>query len=90
MPLSSSSSSSSGATAGVKFVTSTVGNTVSGLTNTVGGIVGAGGRGLAETVEGATGSAGKPVARPITEVATGVEDGGRRVAGAVKAAGEGK
>ena len=88
MPL--SSSSSSGATAGVRFVTSTAGNTVSGVTNTVGGIVGAGGRGVAETVEGATGSAGKPVARPIAEIATGVEDGGRRVAAAVREAGEGK
>ena len=31
----------SGVTSGVKFVTSTVGNTVGGVTNTVGGVVGA-------------------------------------------------
>ncbi|OWY44895.1 hypothetical protein AALT_g3760 [Alternaria alternata] len=55
----------SGVTSGVKFVTSTVGNTVGGVTNTVGGVVGALGRGVGETLEGATGSAGRPVARGI-------------------------
>lgn len=40
----------SGVTSGVKFVTSTVGNTVGGVTNTVGGVVGALGRGVGETV----------------------------------------
>jgi hypothetical protein len=49
----------SGISSGVKFVTSTVGNTVGGVTNTVGGVVGALGRGVGETLEGATGSAGR-------------------------------
>jgi hypothetical protein len=40
----------SGVTSGVKFVTSTVGNTVGGVTNTLGGVVGALGRGVGETV----------------------------------------
>jgi hypothetical protein len=40
----------SGVTSGVKFVTSTVGNTVGGVTNTLGGVVGALGRGIGETV----------------------------------------
>ena len=39
----------SGVTSGVKFVTSTIGNTVGGVTNTVGGVVGALGRGIGET-----------------------------------------
>ena len=80
----------SGATAGVKFVTSTIGNTVGGLTNTVGGIVGAGGRGLGQTIEGATGSAGKPIARGLADAATGVEDGSYMVGNGVKNAGKGK
>lgn len=41
----------SGVTGAAKFVTSTLGNTVGGVTNTVGGVVGAAGRGVAETVE---------------------------------------
>ncbi|KAF2257174.1 hypothetical protein BU26DRAFT_513873 [Trematosphaeria pertusa] len=80
----------SGVTSGVKFVTSTVGNTVGGLTNTVGGVVGALGRGVGETVEGATGSAGRPVARGISDATTSVEDGANKIAGGVKRAGEGK
>lgn len=80
----------SGVTSGVKFVTSTVGNTVGGVTNTVGGVVGALGRGVGETLEGATGSAGRPVARGIADATTSVEDGANRIAGGVKRAGEGK
>ncbi|KAF2262402.1 hypothetical protein CC78DRAFT_582705 [Lojkania enalia] len=71
----------SGVTSGVKFVTSTVGNTVGGVTNTVGGVVGALGRGVGETLEGATGSAGRPVARGISDATTSVEDGANRIAG---------
>lgn len=78
----------SGVTTGVKFVTSTLGNTVGGLTNTVGGIVGAGGRGLGETVEGATGSAGKSLGRSIADVATGIENGTAAAAKEVKNAGQ--
>jgi hypothetical protein len=75
-------------TSGVKFVTSTVGNTVGGVTNTLGGVVGALGRGVGETLEGATGSAGRPVARGIADVSTSLEKGANDVA--VKRAGEGK
>ena len=78
----------SGVTTGVKFVTSTLGNTVGGLTNTVGGIVGAGGRGLGETIEGATGSGGKSVGRSIADVATGIENGTTAAAKEVKKAGQ--
>lgn len=46
-----SGNNDSGIASGFKFVTSTVGNTVGGVTNTVGGVVGAAGRGVAETVE---------------------------------------
>jgi hypothetical protein len=80
----------SGATAGAKFVTSTVGNTVGGLTNTVGGLVGALGRGVGETIEGATGNAGRPVAKGLTDVTNGIEKGSNDVAGGVKRAGEWK
>ncbi|KAK7179057.1 hypothetical protein PSPO01_14897 [Paraphaeosphaeria sporulosa] len=80
----------SGVTSGVKFVTSTVGNTVGGVTNTVGGVVGALGRGVGETLEGATGSAGRPVARGIADATTSIEDGAGKIAGGVKRAGEGK
>lgn len=80
----------SGVTSGVKFITSTIGNTVGGVTNTVGGVVGALGRGVGETLEGATGSAGRPVARGIADATTSIEDGANRIAGGVKRAGEGK
>jgi len=80
----------SGITAGIKFVTSTVGNTAGGLVNTVGGITGAAGRGIGDTIEGATGSAGKSVGRAIANGATSVEDGAYKVAGGVKDAGQGK
>ncbi|KAL5393618.1 hypothetical protein PMIN02_005729 [Paraphaeosphaeria minitans] len=80
----------SGVTSGVKFVTSTVGNTVGGVTNTVGGVVGALGRGVGETLEGATGSAGRPVARGIADATTSIENGAGKIAGGVKRAGEGK
>ncbi|KAF4305996.1 hypothetical protein GTA08_BOTSDO07197 [Botryosphaeria dothidea] len=83
-------SNDSGVSSGVKFVTSTIGNTVGGLTNTVGGVVGAAGRGIGETLEGATGSAGRPVARGVADAATGVEDGSNRIAKGVKDAGQGK
>jgi hypothetical protein len=80
----------SGATAGAKFVTSTVGNTLGGVTNTVGGVVGALGRGIGETLEGATGSAGRPVAQGLKDATNGIEKGASDVAGGVKRAGEWK
>jgi hypothetical protein len=44
---------------------------VGGLTNTVGGVVGAAGRGLGETVSGATGGVGKDVGKGIAGVGNG-------------------
>jgi phage-related protein len=79
----------SGATAGVKFVTSTVSNTVGGLVNTVGGIAGAAGRGICETIEGATSSAGKSVGTAIVDGATSLENGTHRAAGVLKVEGQG-
>lgn len=63
---------------------------VGGLTNTVGGVLGAAGRGLGETVSGATGGAGKPVGEGVANVGDGVEDGASRVAKGTKDAGEWK
>lgn len=62
---------------------------MSGVTNTVGGVVGAAGRGLGETVNGVTGQAGKPVGDGIKDVADGVQGGAAKVASGVKNAGEG-
>jgi hypothetical protein len=66
-----SNSNESGVTGAAKFVTSTLGNTVGGLTGTVGNVVGAAGRGLGETVTGATGSAGKDVGKALGDVSIG-------------------
>jgi hypothetical protein len=63
---------------------------VGGLTNTVGGVLGATGRGLGETVSGATGGAGKDVGKGIADVGDGVQDGTGRVAKGAKDAGEWK
>ena len=80
----------SGATAGVKFVTSTVGNTVGGVTRTVGGVVGAAGRGIGDTVTGATGQYGKLVGDALGGVTTSLEKGAHNVAKGVEDAGEGR
>ena len=79
-----------GATGAAKVVTSTLGNTVGGLTNTVGGVVGAASRGLGETVTGATGGFGKPLGDGLSNVGTGIEGGAASVAKGVKDAGEWK
>lgn len=79
-----------GVTGAGKMVTSTLGNTVGGLTNTVGGVVGAASRGLGETVTGATGGFGRPLGDGLANVGTGVEDGAASVAKGVKDAGEWK
>ena len=52
----------------VSFVTSTLGNGVSGVAKTAGGVVGAAGRGVGQTVTGVTGSAGKPVGDALEAV----------------------
>ena len=63
---------------------------VGGLTNTVGGVVGAAGRGLGETVGSATGGAGKDVGKGIADVGNGLEDGAANVAKSAENAGEWK
>ncbi|KAK2073437.1 hypothetical protein P8C59_007722 [Phyllachora maydis] len=80
----------SGVTAAAQTVTSTLGNTLGGLTNTVGGVVGAAGRGVGETVNGATGGAGRPLGDGIGHVASGVEGAGQDVAQGVRKAGQWK
>ncbi|KAH0837052.1 hypothetical protein Z517_04255 [Fonsecaea pedrosoi CBS 271.37] len=89
MPI-NTSSSDEGATGAAKFVTSTVGNTIGGLTRTVGGITGAAGRGIGDTITGATGSAGKPLGDGLANALTGVENGARKVARGVEDAGQWK
>ncbi|KAK3694401.1 hypothetical protein B0T22DRAFT_477153 [Podospora appendiculata] len=80
----------SGITGAGKTVTSTLGNTVGGLTNTVGGVLGAASRGIGETVTGATGGVGKPLGDGIANIGTGVEGGIGSVSQGVKDAGEWK
>lgn len=50
-----------GATGAAKFLTSTLGNTLGGVTRTVGNVTGAATRGIGDTVTAATGEAGKPI-----------------------------
>ena len=79
-----------GATGAVTFVTSTLGNTVGGLSKTVGGVVGAAGRGLGDTVTNVTGSAGKPVGDGLSSLTTGIENGARDLGKGAENAGQGK
>ena len=72
------------------YVTSTLGNGVAGVTNTVGGVVGAAGRGVGQTVEGVTGDLGKPIGNAVESLGNGLEGGAAQVAHGVKRAGEGK
>lgn len=83
-----SSSQDTGVTGAAKFVTSTLGNTVGGVSRTVGGVTGAAARGVGDTITSATGSAGKPVGDALGSVGTGVEDGANRVAKGVEDAGQ--
>ncbi|KAH1757296.1 hypothetical protein KXX41_006482 [Aspergillus fumigatus] len=83
-----SSSQDTGVTGAAKFVTSTVGNTVGGVSRTVGGVTGAAARGVGGTITSATGSAGKPVGDALGSVGTGVEDAANRVAKGVEDAGQ--
>ncbi|MCJ1352854.1 MAG: hypothetical protein MMC33_002838 [Icmadophila ericetorum] len=80
----------SGLTKGTLFVTSTLGNAVGGVTKTVGGVVGAGGRGVGNTITGVTGSAGKPVGDALNSLATGIEGGAYDLGKGVERAGEGR
>ncbi|KZP20640.1 hypothetical protein FIBSPDRAFT_861383 [Athelia psychrophila] len=88
MPI--NSSNDSGVTAGLTFVTSTLGNTVGGVTRLTGGVLGAAGRGVGDTITGATGSAGRPVGDGLGGLANGLEDGTKRAAKGVEDLGTGK
>ncbi|KAJ5788667.1 hypothetical protein N7457_003657 [Penicillium paradoxum] len=77
-----------GATGAAKFVTSTLGNTVGGVTRTVGGVTGTAGRGIGDTITGATGSAGESIGNALGSASTGLEDGTKRVAKGVEDAGQ--
>lgn len=83
-------SDDTGVTGAAKFVTSTLGNTVGGVSRTVGGVTGAAGRGVGETITGATGSLGKPLGDALANAGTGVENGAKDVARGVEDAGEWK
>ncbi|KAL4968005.1 uncharacterized protein BDV14DRAFT_168050 [Aspergillus stella-maris] len=83
-----SDSSDKGATGAAKFVTSTLGNTVGGLTGTVGGIAGTATRGLGDTINSATGSTGKPVGDALGSAGSGLEDGLKNVGKGVENAGQ--
>ena len=80
----------SGLTGAGKFVTSTLGNTVGGLSRTVGGVTGAATRGIGDTITSATGSAGKPLGNGLANIGTSVENGTKDVAKGVENAGEWK
>lgn len=85
-----SSSSDSGVTGAAKFVTSTLGNTVGGLSRTAGNVTGAASRGIGDTITSATGSAGQPVGDALGNIGTAVENGVSDVAKGVERAGEWK
>lgn len=67
-----------------------LGDTLSGVTNTVGGVVGGASRGVGETVSGVTGQAGKPLGDGIGNVGTAVQGSGSDVGKAARDAGQWK
>lgn len=67
-----------------------LGDTLSGVTNTVGGVVGGASRGLGETVSGVTGQAGKPLGDGISNIGTAVQGTGEDVGKAARDAGQWK
>lgn len=69
---------------------SVLGDTLSGVTNTVGGVVGGASRGLGETVSGVTSQAGKPLGDGISNVGTSVQGTGEDVSKAARDAGQWK
>lgn len=75
------------ATGAAKWVTSALGNTVGGVTRTVGGVTGAAGRGIGDTINNATGDTGKPVGDAFGKVSSGAENGAKSVAKGVEDAG---
>ncbi|OQD84323.1 hypothetical protein PENANT_c013G09355 [Penicillium antarcticum] len=77
MPI-DTSSQDKGVTGAAKFVTSTFGNTVGGVTRTLGGVTGTAGRGIGDTITSATGSTGEPVGNMLGSATTGLEDGAKQ------------
>lgn len=69
-----------------KWFTSTVGNTVGGVTRTAGGVTGAATRGLGDTINNATGS--KPIGDALGKAGSGVQSGAENVARGVEDAGK--
>lgn len=67
-----------------------LGDTLSGVTNTVGGVVGGATRGVGETVNGVTGQAGKPVGDGLANVGTSVQGTGEDIGKAARDAGQWK
>lgn len=70
--------------------TTVLGDTLSGVTNTVGGAVGGASRGLGETVNGVTGQTGKPLGDGVANVGTSVQGAGEDVSKAARDAGQWK
>ncbi|KAJ5543498.1 hypothetical protein N7535_005922 [Penicillium sp. DV-2018c] len=68
----SDSNQDKGATGAAKFVTSTLGNTLGGVTRTVGGVAGTAGRGIGDTISSATGSAGEPIGNVLSNTSSRV------------------
>ncbi|CAI7611126.1 unnamed protein product [Penicillium palitans] len=79
-----------GVTGAAKFVTSTLGNTLGGVTRTVGGVTGTAGRGIGDTITSATGSAGEPIGNALGSASSGLENGAKRVAQGTEDAGKWK
>jgi len=71
-----------------KTVTSTLGNTLGGVTNTAGGVVGSAGKGVGETVNSAAGNTGKPLGDTISSLGSGVDKAGQGLSQGLRDAGE--
>ncbi|KAK4231461.1 hypothetical protein QBC38DRAFT_223186 [Podospora fimiseda] len=71
-----------------KTVTSTLGNTLGGLTDTLGDTVGSAGSGLGNTINSATGQTGVPVGDMITNLTGGVSGAAKSLGKGIKDTGE--
>lgn len=67
-----------------------LGDTLSGVTNTLGGVVGGASRGVGETVSGVTGQAGKPLGDGVANIGTSLEGAGQDVGKSARDAGQWK
>ncbi|OAA47680.1 hypothetical protein NOR_02170 [Metarhizium rileyi] len=72
---------------GLGFVTSTLGNTVGGVSRTVGGVTGAATKGVGDTVNSVGGETLKPVGDGVSSLGGGLQGGIDSVAGGVENAG---